>query len=95
MKMNIFAHYDKKLCIFGKPFFEVKTKEIVIEENVRVLKSGHCHLQPQMLDLDFYFLGVFDDKTCEFDLIQKPEYLFSIAENWIKPVEESENIESA
>lgn len=86
MILNMYVYHDKKLASYSLPVFDAKPVEAFKEEFIRSIKLG-AKIPAQMRELDLYYIGTFDDKTCKCD-IHAPEFLTSIAEHLTK-----ENIE--
>lgn len=85
--IRIYSIYDKKACVFNKPFTHhndaIATREFQMA--VQDPKIVQLSLFPD--DFDLYYLGEFDDQTG--DLITKGKPQFVVAATSFKKIQEA------
>lgn len=86
MKIYMFCYRDKKLQCFYPPLFQSEDKEHVVDQTIRSLK---CQVDASQIanlkDKSFYYVGVFDDLDCKFDLLNEPEKLLDCEDYLCQP----------
>lgn len=71
MILNIFMHFNKKIECFTQPIFsDVDAEKFAINE-IRSLKIASLDQIVPYKNLDLYFIGVFNDETGEFILVDE------------------------
>ena len=64
---------------FGNPVFEVIPESDAVEAYSAAAKEAVGQDKEKMKELDLYYLGTFDTKTCELK-VAEPEFLVSLKE---------------
>ena len=75
MKLNVLTYWNKKVGFWNKPVFVEGKVEDIVEGTCRDIVSGRVDPKAHIEELDMYLLGEYDDKTAEFVLKEKPEFL--------------------
>lgn len=71
-----YAYYNRKVGAYTDPRFETTTKENKIEAMQRAYVLTHdANTRRDLSESDLVFVGTFDDKSGEFELVGKPEFL--------------------
>ena len=91
MMLQVYCYFDKKMSYYSLPIFKTEKKEEFTETFLRVLSSGKAELPVEMLDCDLYYLGVFDDKSGRFGLLEHPEFLLTLSEYYKAPEKEEKD----
>lgn len=74
MKMLLASIYDKKACIYGKPFYPVTKADAIRAFGDIAVDSNHpVGKHPE--DYDLFVLGVFDDNKGGVEMFQNMEHL--------------------
>lgn len=83
--MYVYTYFNKKASFYEPPFYSPVEKEGMAESVKRAMI-----LEPQQAkathkdECDFYYLGSFDDKVGQFDLVEKPEFILSCDQFFVK-----------
>ena len=75
MKKYVYILRDKKLGAFENPILRVDDVEHVVESYVRGLKLVSSEEAVRARDMALYYLGIFDDVTGKFELLEREEKL--------------------
>lgn len=79
MISGMFAVFDHKAKVFGKPFYENR-----VELAVRSVAAGIMDPQSMLSkfpeDFDLYRLGSFNDENGSFDLLPQPEIICKLSQ---------------
>lgn len=77
----VYCYRNLKAGFYTAPVCNQFDKEKIIEQTQRtfILNKGTAEHEQQK-EVDLYFLGLFDDKSGAFQLLEKPEYLCSFTE---------------
>lgn len=77
--MQIFTLYNKKVGFYNPPTFSQMEKDAVgtnlaryVQMNPRDARIAHYD------ECELYYLGEFDDQRCEFQLLDKPEFILDL-----------------
>lgn len=76
MKLHVLSVKDNAAQIFGRPFYSQSTGAAIrnfVDEVNRPAVDNQLYKHPD--DFDLYFLGTFNDETCEFDCLPHPKVL--------------------
>lgn len=75
MKITVYAYRDRKAGAFGTPSFSPLLPSDQKEAIVRAVLKGSIK---DSADLELYHLGSFDDKTGEFELVERPVLILDL-----------------
>lgn len=82
MKTYVYSAYDTKVCVYNNPTFQVLDPDNYMESLRRGVVSGKIE-KNMAQDIEIIFLGVYDDKTGQFELVEH-QNLGSLRQ-WIPP----------
>lgn len=77
MIVDMYCYRDRKLGVYGYPFKSTEIRDNTVEQISRTVKLGKF---PDAKDYELYFVGSFDDHTCIFNILEKPEFVCDLAE---------------
>lgn len=75
MKLYVYCVRDKKLGAFDAPHFAHDDSEHMSESIARELKRIKAEEISRAADCALYFMGIFDDISGKFELLDEPEKL--------------------
>lgn len=79
--MKVYALYNKKVGFYNPPTFSQMS-----QEDVKTGLLRFCKLSPEDAkrshydECELYYLGEFNDLTCEMKLLDKPEFITGLSE---------------
>lgn len=74
MKQLMFAIHDKAAGTYLAPSYE-QTRETAVRNFKVAMNRKDLYLYVQPSDFSFYYLGMFDNKSGEFELLKTPEFI--------------------
>jgi len=74
MIVNVISLFDRLVGAYTAPAYTKTDKKYLAEEYRRAIVSAPEKLF-DLKDRELYLLGTFDDERCEFNLLEKPEFL--------------------
>lgn len=79
MISKLVAYYDKKLGVYTQPISMPNTSnEDLIEQTRRM--CANPKVPDAYFDYELYCLGSYDDKRAELIILDKPEFIVSLAD---------------
>lgn len=83
MIVNVISLYDRLVGAYTAPAYTKTDKKYLAEEYRRAIMSAPEKLF-HLKDQELYLLGTFDDSSCEFNLLDKPEFLARLEDYFAK-----------
>lgn len=79
--MSIFTLYNKKVGFYNPPTFSQMTKDAVGQNLIRYCQMNPLEAKKAHYDeCELYYLGEFNDMTCEMHLLEKPDFITGLSE---------------
>ncbi|ALS03653.1 VP5 [Gokushovirus WZ-2015a] len=89
--INIYVARNKKVGAYENPFFDVQDKHSLMFNLQKFVILQPEKAKAQFMDeCEMYFLGTFDQESCQFDLLEKPEYLIDLGDVYARRVREDD-----
>lgn len=88
MKKYLYCVRDCKLEAYGEPVCKTEDPEHVQEMTARSLKEIEPSQIKKANDQALYYLGIYDDVACKFDLLEQPAKLLDYVDYTPKGAED-------
>lgn len=83
--MFIYSYYNRKTGSYEDPFVQPIQKDLFPKMVCRsVVLNPEDARKSHRYECDLFYLGTWDEETCHFDLLDKPEFLVSLASLEVK-----------
>lgn len=81
MQVQIYSIKDSRAGVFNQPFYQRGDEEAkryvrgIVNEDAKNLPGWYQNVAKYPKDFDLYHLGLYDDQTGKFQLLDKPQHL--------------------
>lgn len=84
MIKNVFAYFNVEAGFFNHPFYVNEDKEVFVENSIQSLAYMPVKLLEAASHNDLYYLGTFDNISCEFTAAKEFVCHFGVyAKEWL------------
>lgn len=78
--MFVYSLFNRKTAVYQDPYIQPIAKDIYPKIMSRsVIMNPDEATKNHVYECELYYLGTFDEQTCMFDLLEKPEFLCTFA----------------
>lgn len=83
MILKMYSVRDRQVGAYSKPVFDVLEPADLAEQFRRAIIQDPA-LNKQLAYSELYYLGTYDDKTADFVLISKPEFVDDLSQYFVE-----------
>lgn len=91
MKTEVFSLFDRAVATYGRPMFAPLVGAVMRDLKRAVNDPSEQNLCMHSADFDLYRLGVFDDQTGKFEMLEVPQLVVNCGALKDVPVVPSES----